>query len=86
MQSMDVVLIVIGVFIIIVVGMWVHAWITDPEKIDKAEEREVRSETPQEHERERFNEPSDAERNAADVEMYSRVEEGTTNSTNDDDE
>jgi len=72
---MEIAYIVVGILVLVVLGMWVHARMTDPEKIDEIAEREVRAETPHEHERERFNAPSEAEQNAADIDFYSRGED-----------
>lgn len=77
-RRMDTALIVLGLFLLGVLGMWAYARLSDPKEIDQEEEAQARAETPAQREREIFEERvEDAKRNAEDIAMYSPGEESS---------
>lgn len=73
---MQTALLAIGCIALVALLMWAYARLTDASDIDKEEEQDVRAESPQERERERFVQAIDeAKRKAEDVAFYSRGEE-----------
>lgn len=73
---MTIALIVVGLFILIVLFSWVYAYLNDAEEIDVEAQKEVRQESPQEHERAKAEEKiKEASENAEDIELYSHETE-----------
>lgn len=69
---MDTALIVVGLLLLGILGMWAFSFLSDPKEIDEAEEAQVRQESPAERERQSFAETAKAaESNAEDIAFYS---------------
>lgn len=72
---MEILLAIVGFFILAVLVSFGYAYLNDAETIDEEEEREVRLETPEERERARLSEAADEEkRRAEDIRFYSRTD------------
>lgn len=69
---MDTALIVVGVLLVGILIVWTFAFLSDPKEIGESEEAQVRQETPQELERDTFEEAAkNAQSNAEDIAFYS---------------
>ena len=69
---MDIALMVLGLFVLAIVLSWAYSYLDDPKEIDQEEEREVRQESPEVHERAAFERAAkEAKSNAQDIELYS---------------
>lgn len=72
---MEILLVIVGLFVLAVLMSWAYAYLSDAETIDEEEEREVRAESPEERERSRLKEAQEeALRRADDIKFYSRGE------------
>ncbi len=69
---MDTALIVVGLLVVGILLIGTFAYLSDPKEIDEEEETQVRRESPQDLERDRFEETvKDAQSNADDIAFYS---------------
>lgn len=75
---MDIALIVVGLLGVAILLLWIYATLNDPEQVDEEMETQAREESPEEHERVRFEQAEEeAKRNAEDIEFYSPGEDAT---------